>query len=149
MILSGRDLSWYIETQKLVIQPSEAIQFQQNGFDCVLDSMEKQGNRFYLGATREYFELPDDIMAFVGLKSSWARRGYSLPLTIVDAGFKGNLTLEILTFGGRENGGCGPDPVGQRFAHLIFAKLSSPSVPYAGKYQGQSGITLAREDESK
>lgn len=140
MILSGRDLGLYIETGKLKIYPAEAIQFQQNGFDSILDSIEFVNDTFALGCTREVFELPDDLMAFVGIRSTWARRGFSVPLTIVDAGFKANLTLEI-----NRHTDC-PFPVGERFAHLIFAKTSGPCVPYSGKYQGQRGITHAKSD---
>lgn len=152
MILTGRDIQWYIETKKLVIDPVLPEQFQQNGIDLILDrathppsgfgwapsSFEK--GEFYLGATRERIEMPDDLMAFVQLRSTWARRGILLPPTVVDAGFKGNLTLEILAAAHLMA------PYGQRFAHLIFARLSGPADPYRGKYQDQSGITNARPD---
>lgn len=152
MILSGRDIELYLGTGRLKIDPVTPIQFQQNGIDLILDSIkEAETNfghdkfapgRFYLGCTREYLELPDDLMAFVELRSSWARRALIIPPTIVDAGFKGNLTLEVVSFGHLEF------PVGQRFAHLIFAKTTGPCVPYQGKYINQTGITGARPDES-
>lgn len=140
MILSGRDLQWYIKCQKLVIDPVTPEQFQQNGVDLILKEVVWQHGNFYLGCTQETLELPDNLMAFVEIRSTWARSGFFLPPTIVDAGFKGNLTLEILN--------CGTKlfPVGERFAHLIFAPTSSPCVPYAGKYQGQSGITKAKNE---
>lgn len=150
MILSGRDLSLYIETGKLKVSPIRQDQFQQNGIDLLLDKVERQdGNdpskdsdHFWLGCTRETLELPDDLMAFVELRSTWARRGFFLPPTIVDAGFKGNLTLEILTMGGW-------DPrmaISKPFAHLIFAKTTGPCVPYDGVYKGQTGITKPPAD---
>lgn len=138
MILSGRDLSWYIDQGKLKITPTVPQQFQQNGFDSILDQATRISGNFYLACTREVFELPNDLMAFVGIRSTWARLGFSVPLTIVDAGFRGNLTLEILNFG------IHTIPVGERFAHLIFAKLTSPSEPYRGKYDQQTGITEAK-----
>jgi len=76
-------------------------------------------------------------MAFVEIRSTWARQGFMLPPTIVDAGFRGNLTLEIATLGKAEL------PVGKPFAHLIFAKLTNPTEPYRGKYDKQLGITKA------
>lgn len=143
MILSGRDIQWYIEQKKLVIEPMELVQFQQNGIDLKLDWVEQHGaavanfvkGEFYLGTTVERLEMPDDLMAFVELRSTWARAGLILPPTIIDAGFKGNITLEIVSFTYLAV------PLKQRFAHLIFAKLTSPSVPYSGRYQGQRGIT--------
>jgi dCTP deaminase len=143
MILSGRELQWYIETGKLKIDPVQPEQFQQNGIDLILENAKYVEPNFYLGCTREMLSLPDDLMAFVGIRSSWARLGFSMPLTIVDAGFQGNLTLEILGFGKTALA----EAVDKRFVHLIFAKLTSPSVPYNGKYQHQTGITGARTDK--
>ena len=145
MILSGRDVAWYIEKKKLVIDPINSEQFQQNGVDLILDEVTSHPSnftpgQFVLGTTREYIEMPDDLMAFVQLRSTWARSGIILPPTVVDAGFKGTITLEIVPFSGILV------PYRQRFAHLIFAKMANPSDPYNGKYQGQKGITQARKD---
>lgn len=145
MILSGRDVQWYMNSGKLVIDPILPEQFQQNGVDLILEDIENHRqtfNTFQLGTTRERVEIPDDLMVFVALRSTWARMGigFSAP-TIVDAGFKGQITLEITCFR--------PDvrvPYGERFAHLIFAKTSNPCEPYRGKYQEQRGITKARMD---
>jgi dCTP deaminase len=154
MILSGRDIQWYIEKGRLEIDPVEKEQFQQNGIDLVLENLAMRGTEasdflglhppilrleFYLGCTRETLALPDDLMAFVQLRSGWARRGLLIAPTIVDAGFRGNLTVEIFSAGYE-----GPSPIGQRFLHLIFAKLASPGDAYAGVYQGQSGITPSK-----
>ena len=141
MILSGRDIQWYIQTGKLKIDPVKPEQFQQNGVDLILNDIRNIRGPFCLGCTREVFEIPDDLMAFVEIRSTWARRGFFLPPTIVDAGFRGNLTLEILRFDDNSI-----DPYQQRFAHLIFSKLTSPNNPYKGKYQGQTGITGALSD---
>ena len=145
MILSGRDIQWYIDQKKLVVSPVEPIQFQQNGIDLYLESWEFPNEKgFCLGVSREWIEVPDDLMAFVEIRSTWGRRGFLLPPTIVDAGFKGHLTFEILWVGD-----TGPRPVGERFVHLIFAKLTSPSEPYKGKYQFQKGITKAISDGAR
>jgi dCTP deaminase len=146
MILSGRDLKWYIDQKLLVIDPVMSEQFQQNGIDSILEECEDGRLKIYngmftLGRTRERFELPNDLMAFVQLRSTWARKGFMLPPTIVDAGFKGTLTLEIASFKEQKL------PIGERFAHLIFAKLTSPSEPYNGKYQNQFNITEAIKDK--
>ena len=154
MILSGRDLQLYIEMGKLKINPVTLEQFQQNGIDLILEDVELADQdysfgppvnfirgEFYLGCTREILKLPDDLMAFVELRSTWARRGLLLPPTIVDAGFGGNLTLEIACFNK-----CLKIPRGERFAHLIFAKTSGPCTPYAGKYQNQQGVTGPKAD---
>ncbi len=90
--------------------------------------------------TLEYIKLPDDIMAFVNLRSTYARLGIYAPPTIVDAGFEGTLTIELV-------GGEFPVRLykGERFLHLVFAKTTSPvEKPYRGKYQGQRGIMLPK-----
>jgi dCTP deaminase len=143
MILSGRDVKLYIDSGKLSISPILPEQFQQNGIDLILDNLDHKVGPFYLGCTREVISLPDDLMAFVEIRSTWARRGFFLPPTIVDAGFEGNLTLEMLCFvNDQEKQPYAP--VGQRFAHLIFAKTSGPCEKYSGVYLGQRGITEAR-----
>jgi dCTP deaminase len=90
--------------------------------------------------TLERVRLPNDVMAFVELRSSFARLGLTLPPTIVDAGFEGNITLEV-------EGSAFPIKLhkGQRFAHVIFAKTLNPvERPYRGRYQGQEGVTLPK-----
>ncbi len=139
MILSGRDLKLYIDTGKLLIDPVTPEQFQQNGIDLILEEISYMSGPFWLGCTREVLELPDDLMAFVGLRSSWARQGFFMPPTIVDAGFKGNLTLEMLAFMEHPK-----ETVGKRFAHLIFAKTTNPCEKYHGTYSGQRGITYSK-----
>ncbi len=147
MILTGRDVQWYVKMGKLMIEPVTREQYQQNGVDLILESIGDVGpasivpaGDFRLGCTRELICMPDDLMAFVQLRSTWARQGILVPPTAVDAGFQGNLTLEIVFH--REQRA----PLGQRFVHLIFARLTGPTTRYSGKYQGQSGITGAIPD---
>ena len=144
MILSNQDLQSYIKYGGLKFSPPlQEDQFQQNGIDLILDSTAYpyvvKGN-FILGTTKEIIEMPNDLMAFVQLRSTWAREGFLLPPTVIDAGFKGTITLEIISFKTQFL------PVGKRFAHIIFAKLTTPTAPYAGKYQNQFGITEAIDD---
>jgi dCTP deaminase len=144
MILSGADVRQYLKHGGLSFTPElREDQFQQNGVDLILESVGREllpAGAFTLGTTAEYIKMPNDLMAFVQLRSTWARQGIMLPPTVVDAGFEGNITLEIAVFTSQRL------PVSQRFAHLIFAKLCSPSEPYRGKYQGQTGITHGRLD---
>ncbi len=172
MILSDFDLTWYLKTGRLVVDPYEEGIVRENGIDLriggevarlkrvgkVFDTMNggMDLNDFYaievsdefiiypdekvLVTTLEYVKLPNDIMGFVELRSSFARVGLSTPPTIIDAGFEGNITLEI-------HGSSFPVKLyrGQRFAHVIFSKTLNPVTrPYRGKYQGQKGVTLPR-----
>lgn len=142
MILSRQDLMKYVERGALRFEPALADdQFQQNGIDMIVSQVESDllaAGGFTLGRTREIITMPDDLMAFVQIRSTWARMGFIMPPTVIDAGFQGSITLEIAKFGAP-----GYVPVGQRFAHVIFAKLTSATEPYRGKYQGQVAITGA------
>ncbi len=87
--------------------------------------------------THEYLEMPDNLMGFVELRSSWARHGLSMPPTIIDAGFKGDITLEVINHS-THNIALKP---GVRFAHIIFAAtMNRVKNTYSGKYLGQRGI---------
>ncbi len=78
-------------------------------------------------------------MGFVNLRSSYARIGLSLPPTIIDAGFKGQLTLHV-TGGSFQIRLYAKD----RFFHIALAKLTSDSVKYRGIYLGQKGVTYPK-----
>ncbi len=102
--------------------------------DMVIGSKEQ-----VLLSTQEYIEVPDDVAGFVELRSTWARHGLSMPPTIIDAGFKGTITLEVIN--------NAPYAIRlkpkQRFAHVIFVKLQNRTGnTYAGFYKGQRGIKL-------
>ncbi|MEM0094834.1 MAG: dCTP deaminase [Candidatus Micrarchaeaceae archaeon] len=92
-------------------------------------------------STYEYISLPDNLVGFVELRSTWARHGLSMPPTIIDAGFSGNVTLEVFNNA----------PYGillrpkTRFAHIIFATtMNKVKNTYKGKYLGQRGIKLPK-----
>ncbi len=168
MILSDRDIRKYIKEGLLGIDPIFPDTIRENGVDLriggaiarlrnagrpfdphVDDASDfvviEEGKKFIIYPnehvllhTLEYIKMPEDLMAFVNLRSSYARIGLIIPPTIVDANFEGELTIELI-------GGNFPVVLhkGDRFLHLIFAKLSSkPEKPYSGKYQGQRGIQI-------
>ncbi len=169
MILGDRDLKYYLERKYIVIEPLFQDSIRENGVDLRVGReiarlkrtqavFEMGGNNqdFYevekgedfvisphehaLLVTEEYVKLPNDVMAFVNLRSTFARAGLFIPPTIVDAGFEGQLTIEVM---GSEF------PVrlraGTRFIHLIFAKTLTPvEKPYSSNYQGQRGVTLPK-----
>lgn len=169
MILGDRDLKYYLEKGWIKIEPLREDTVRENGVDLrigeeiarfkktdkIFDSSSRiedfyeieRGNEFIvhpyehvLLTTEEYIALPNDVMAFVNLRSSFARLGLFIPPTIVDAGFQGQITIELI-------GSAFPVKlkVGERFIHLIFARTLTPvEHPYQGKYQGQRGVTLPK-----
>ncbi len=94
-----------------------------------------------LMSTYEYIKLPNNLMGFVELRSTWARHGLLLPPTIIDAGFEGNVTLEVFNAGETK---ILLKP-GMRFAHVIFAATLNPvKNAYSGKYLGQRGVRVPK-----
>jgi len=93
--------------------------------------------------TLEYLKLPNDLIGFCQLRSTFARMGLLMPPTIIDAGFEGQLTIELI-------GSVFPIKlyIGQKIIHVTFFKLITPStLPYKGKYLGQVKITLPKLEE--
>lgn len=102
------------------------------------------GNTSVLLVTEEYVRMPSDIAALCGLRSSIARWGFVAPPTLIDAGFEGQLTIEVMW--------TRPAPVklykGIRFLHVVFFRTEGKvERPYIGSYQGQKGVTLPKKLE--
>lgn len=98
--------------------------------------------QFVLATTMEYFELPDDLTAFVEGRSSLGRMGLFIQNAgWVDPGFKGEITLELFN----ANRCAIKLTSGRRLGQLVFARMDEPAMkPYCGKYQGQTGATGSR-----
>ncbi|MCL4399225.1 dCTP deaminase [Candidatus Parvarchaeota archaeon] len=97
-------------------------------------------NERILVKIKERVTIPDYIVGFCNLRSTFARLGVSIPPTIVDAGFSGYLTILII-------GGGVPIELGTgtRFLHLVLSRTQTKvESPYAGKYQKSGGVTGAK-----
>ncbi len=87
-----------------------------------------------LASTLEEFFMPDDLVAFVHDKSSWARRGLSLFNTVIEPGWNGFLTLELVN----HSASALHIEAGSPIAQIIFMRMEEPTEkPYTGKYQNQ------------
>jgi len=90
--------------------------------------------------TLEYIGLPSYLAGLVNLRSTWARTGIYVPATVVDAGFEGQLTIEVI-------GSSFPVRLypQDRFLHLVLVRLGVPTMkPYKGSYLGQRGVRLPK-----
>lgn len=170
MILSDKTILKMIEEGTLKISPLEEGQVQPasvdirlgNTFSIVEDSpsgiitLENEikyktittdtyillPNQFVLATTMEYFDLPNDLTAFVEGRSSLGRMGLFIQNAgWVDPGFKGEITLELYNANR-----CAIElKAGRRVGQLVFAKMDGEALnPYNGKYQGQTGATGSR-----
>lgn len=89
---------------------------------------------FMLASTIEAFAIPDDVIAFAKDKSSWARQGLSAFNTVLEPGWTGTLTLELVNLSKREIRLREAMPIAQ----IVFQLLDEPTaLPYRGKYQHQ------------
>ena len=170
MILSDKTINKMIEERTLIIEPITKEQIQPASVDIrlgntfsivddtpsgiitlggkieyktiVTDTYLILPGQFVLATTMEYFELPDDLTAFVEGRSSLGRMGLFIQNAgWVDPGFKGEITLELYTANK-----CAIElKAGRRVGQLVFAKMDDSALnPYNGKYQGQRGATGSR-----
>lgn len=86
---------------------------------------------FALGITIEKFNMPKNILGVVHDKSSWARQGLSVFNTIIEPGWKGFLTLELVNHSFRTIYINEGHPIAQ----VIFHRVDDATEGYEGKYQ--------------
>jgi dCTP deaminase len=105
------------------------------GYDVrIAETVTIAAGRLVLASTIERLVIPDDVQAQVCDKSTWARQGISLFNTILDSGWPGYVTLEIINHGETPIEIKAGDPIAQ----IIFFRLEEPTErPYRGKYYDQ------------
>lgn len=170
MVLSDFTLKQMLKSGELVVEPLTPEQIQPASIDlrlgrhflkvdenCVesIDMNEKiryieierdeiviPPHSFLLATTMEYIKLPKDITAFVEGRSSIGRMGLFIQNAgWVDAGFEGEITLELF------NANRLPIKLvaGRRVCQLVFARMDREAEnPYNGKYQRQRKATGSR-----
>ena len=148
---------------KINITPFDETRIQPNSIDLTLDDKILALNRktnefeeyevgrycyfgtdaFILASTVERVSLGNGVCAQVDGKSSYGRKGLQVHQTagFIDAGFSGNITLEMVTVG---------QPirleVGMPICQLVFWDAYPSEKPYGSEglnshYQNQTGVT--------
>lgn len=97
-----------------------------------------QNGRFTLASAIEEFDMPDTLVGVVHDKSTWARKGLSVFNTVIEPGWAGFLTLELI-FHGND---LLVIPAGSGIAQVLFHQLAQPG-HYEGKYQNQPDRPVA------
>jgi dCTP deaminase len=99
---------------------------------------EGTSGRFTIASAIEEFQMPHDLVGVVHDKSTWARRGLSVFNTVIEPGWKGFLTLELIYHGN--------EPLhikaGSGIAQILFSRVENPAA-YDGKYQNQADRPVA------
>ena len=100
-------------------------------------------NSFALARSLEYMKIPDNVMVVALGKSTYARCGIVANVTPLEPGWEGHVTLEFSN--------TTPLPAKmyafEGCVQLLFFEGERPEVTYSdrkGKYQGQTGITVAK-----
>jgi dCTP deaminase len=108
------------------------------------DSFVLMPGMFVLLHTMEYFRIPRDITGTAAGKSTLRRLGKVSDMTPLEAGWHGNLVVELnFTF---------PRPIkvyaGMGICQVLFNRMEAPCrrdyVDLGAKYHGQTGVTPAR-----
>lgn len=99
---------------------------------------EQTHGRFVLASAMEEFNMPDCLVGVVHDKSTWARRGLSVFNTVIEPGWKGFLTLELV-YHREENLYL---PAGTGIAQVLFHTITN-NASYNGKYQNQENKPVA------
>ena len=98
---------------------------------------ELEHGRFCLASAIEEFDMPADLVGVVHDKSTWARQGLSVFNTVIEPGWKGFLTLELVFHGNKDV----VIPAGTGIAQVIFTSLAH-DVSYEDKYQHQADMPV-------
>ena len=96
---------------------------------------------FTLASAMEEFQMPKNLVGGVKDKSTWARQGLSVFNTVIEPGWNGFLTLELVYHGVEHL----HIKRGQGIAQVLFGLVTDESDYGNGKYQNQeAGPQAAR-----
>lgn len=107
-----------------------------------MSSIVISSGEFLLASTREEVSIPEDCSAYVEGRSSIGRIGIQVQNAgFIDAGFQGQITLELYN---QSNRGVILRE-GMRICQLVLMRMTSHCErPYSGKYQNQKNATPSR-----
>ena len=94
--------------------------------------------RFALASAIEEFQMPRNMTGIVHDKSTWARKGLSVFNTVIEPGWNGFLTLELVYHGSE----ILHIKAGSGIAQVLFHQ-NAEYAQYTGKYQNQRDEPVA------
>jgi len=123
----AEDINFYPETRTFLrTKPAFIHRWKRN---AEWQDPTIKGN-FCLASTIDEFQMPDNLVGVVHDKSTWARLGLSVFNTVIEPGWSGFLTLELVFNGNKPlkiSSGTG-------IAQVLFHSITEKS-HYDGKYQ--------------
>lgn len=122
---------------------AQDITFFGSPDDCYqVDDKPVKVGRFVIASAIEEFQMPNDLVGIVHDKSTWARKGLSVFNTVIEPGWRGFLTLELVYHGS----GHLHLPKGVGIAQVIFHSTAMQA-QYSGKYQDQPNEPVQAKHE--
>ena len=153
-MLSDKDILDAMKHSEIKITNFDENSLTPNGYDLRIGELMipeknihlKEGEitippltRFLVG-TKEEIQLSPKYTAEIWIKSRWARRGVLASFGLVDAGFRGILTLGAFATGEIKI------EIGEKFAQISFFELKNPAkkdyAERSGNYQNQKSIEI-------
>ena len=130
----GHGVSWGLSEAGYDIRVKQDIVFKESlgEFISLVDGIHTRTGNFTIASAIEKFQMPNNLVGIVHDKSSWARRGLSVFNTVIEPGWHGFLTLELVYHGRDEL----HIPAGAGIAQVIFHQTMMLA-SYDGKYQNQ------------
>ena len=122
-------VSWGLSEAGYDIRIKQDIEFDRGVF---VDGIHTTMGNFTIASAIEEFQMPHNLVGIVHDKSTWARQGLSVFNTVIENGWCGFLTLELVYHG--RNGLH--IPAGAGIAQVVFHETSR-FASYDGKYMNQ------------
>jgi len=127
-------VSWGLSEAGYDIRIKQDIVFEKSygEFIVIVDGIQTNTGRFTIASAIEEFHMPNNLVGIVHDKSTWARQGLSVFNTVIENGWCGWLTLELLYHGSEGL----HIPAGAGIAQVIFHETIERA-SYDGKYMNQ------------
>lgn len=124
-----------------VLSPKHPLTLEQILIPVIAPSIRIQPGHFALARSFEYIRMPRNATGIVIGKSSYARCGGQIYITPLEAGWEGEITIEI-----HNATPCQIEVyAGEGIGQILFLEGDTCDVSYAdrpSKYQCQRGVTL-------
>ena len=153
-VLTDVEIQELISRNELVERNYSEKGLTPNGYDITVEHVKTEDipdpaenvvvkpMQVFWASSREVFNFPDNVIGQIWIRSSYARRGILGSFGLIDAGFRGTLTLTFFNGSGKEL----VVSAGDRVAQLIFVALNSRAeknyASRSGNYQGKEGMIL-------
>lgn len=96
-------------------------------------------NSYILAHSREVFNIPLTVLGLTCTKTTYARAGVVIPVTLLQSGWSGQLVLEVANNSGLPVKIYIDEGI---VSILFFGNLDACDIGYQGAYQNQTGVRL-------